>query len=690
MDGVAPPVFPTPGKDFFEAPPQPQQFEKIISSKEYRILSSTKEYFTFKIEETQSNIVFQLIPENLSFYFYEVKLDLNKSISWLNLPQNMFKDLAQIIGIIGDSFEKSKLSLLVKGLKEAYLVIKVPVVYEEIDCPLQLNYIEKETGEKYQQILNEINNLKKSMSFSENDEINNNANKRENVTKIELKKIEDKLNEYKETNDKNIEELKKMIQNQEKMFNEKLNQEIEKLRKEFQGIGALKNSYNNKINNNNKSEEKVEPQNQAKNQFLGIPETPQDDENKNKINNNNIVEEEKKLIDNIINDKNNNNNNIHPPIIINDYIPDEPSFPNLLHYSNPNDLRPKSIIVENNAGYGVDNFEVFCSLRDNQSYLVTSNKAKINLEIRSIKNYKKIRSTLKGHSNLVITLKYFCEEKPVKENSNEYLISADRDKKIFVWDLNNLDKVRVKLSLRPNYLNDILSCLMLFNVDSDEGNHQVITSVHGVSDKEELGSTKIYSLKDGSLLNFVAGTHLHQTLYLIDWVKKNKKNMNNQYNFEEIEEHYIIELCEKEIIINNIFTNKFYGRLYQEPECGHYSGFIFTKKNIDFLCHSSENGLIRIWDLDHLLLVKNLDTTGAVLLHIMQWSSNYLITADRNSKSIIIVELKNFKIVNTINGDHKGALTCVKKFKDKELGECLLSGGGPKDNQIILWQIDKK
>ena len=100
--------------------------------------------------------------------------------------------------------------------------------------------------------------------------------------------------------------------------------------------------------------------------------------------------------------------------------------------------------------------------------------------------------------------------------------------------------------------------------------------------------------------------------YLLSWY--NKKN--NKY--------YIIQFS-YEIIINNLLEDELYSELKQEPETDHFSGFIYYKDNNDYLCSSSDNGYINIWDLYNKNIFKVINTNNCLLYHIIQRNNKYII-----------------------------------------------------------------
>ena len=117
----------------------------------------------------------------------------------------------------------------------------------------------------------------------------------------------------------------------------------------------------------------------------------------------------------------------------------------------------------------------------------------------------------------------------------------------------------------------------------------------------------------------------------------------------------------------------------------HYSGFIYSKDNKDYLYSSSSNGCINIWDLYDAKLYNAINTNLCILHHIIEWNSRYIIAADYTNKSFKIIDRKENKVVSNITGQHYGHITCVKKIIHPIYGESLLTAGD--DVAIKLWSI---
>ena len=186
-------------------------------------------------------------------------------------------------------------------------------------------------------------------------------------------------------------------------------------------------------------------------------------------------------------------------------------------------------------------------------------------------------------------------------------------------------------------------------------------------------STKIYSLNNGQFIKYINNTNNNHIYYLLSWY--NKKN--NKY--------YIIQFSYLKIIINNLIEDELYSELKQEPEGSHLSGFIYEKENNDYLCSSSYNGYINLWDLYNKKINNVINTNKCELAHIIEWNNKYIIVVDYNINSFKIIDLEENKIICEINGQHTDKVVCIKKIYHSLYGESLLSAAN--DNTIKLWII---
>ena len=343
--------------------------------------------------------------------------------------------------------------------------------------------------------------------------------------------------------------------------------------------------------------------------------------------------------------------------------------------STPIELKYKMDICKTNTSCGWnDMFEIYISYKNNKEYLASPDNNNYNINIISLIN-NKLENKLQGHNNKVRTIRYFIEDNNKKSVENEYLISADDDHIVIIWDL--LDNYEIKQKIDTNYEDDIYSCLIFFNKNienADELNY-IVTSTYSTSNDIQSSATKIYSLESGQYLFFIKESNFDNIYYLLLW-------HNNQNN-----KNYLIQFSYKKILINYLnqkSSNELYAKLVQEPENEHYSGFIFNKNNSDFLCSSSYNGFIHIWDLYKKTIVKTIDTK-CILCHIIPWNEKYAIAADFENKSFIVIDMVEKKIYNDYNIEHTLEVKCVKKLFHPSFGECLLTAG--RDNIIKLWKL---
>jgi len=135
-----------------------------------------------------------------------------------------------------------------------------------------------------------------------------------------------------------------------------------------------------------------------------------------------------------------------------------------------------------------------------------------------------------------------------------------------------------------------------------------------------------------------------------------------------------------------LLEDELYSELINQPEGNHLSGFIYNKDNNDYLCSSSTNGYINIWDLYNKNIYKVINTNNCCLVHIIQWNNKYIIVADYNNKCFKIINLEN-EIIKDIEKQHNYYVKCIKKIYHPKYGESLLSA--VEDKTIKLWSINE-
>ena len=438
-----------------------------------------------------------------------------------------------------------------------------------------------------------------------------------------------------------------------KKLNEEINNLIKILNKIKDNMNIYYNIYNNIINNYNDENINYEIINNI-NIFKQFNNKIINDINKI-INENNINNKFNNII-NIYNKMNDKNNKISLNDVYNNKI-------NYKFKNEPQNLKYKFDIYNSNHSYlGVnDIFEIFICYKDNKEYIILRNENH-NLDIYTLIDNKKINSLI-GHKEDINTIRYFINNK----NYNEYIISADENYIVIIWDITN--NYNIKYQIDTKYNKCIFSNLLVFPHNIND-NYIITSTISNSNDKDE-SATKIYSLNNGNFIKYIKDTNIRVD-YLLSWYNKN----NNEY--------YIIQLCEKKIIINNLLKDELYFELINEPEDRHCSGFIYNKDNNDYLCSSSYNGYINIWDLYNKNIFKVINTNGCNLRHIIQWNNEYIIVADRDNKSFKIINLENEKILN-IGGQHSEGVECVKKIYHPKYGETLISADCY--NNVKLWSF---
>ena len=108
--------------------------------------------------------------------------------------------------------------------------------------------------------------------------------------------------------------------------------------------------------------------------------------------------------------------------------------------------------------------------------------------------------------------------------------------------------------------------------------------------------------------------------------------------------------------------------------------------NNDYLCSSSYNGYINLWDLYNKKIFKVIDTKGCELSHIIEWTKKYIIAADINKKLIKIFDIEYNKIITDIKSGHNEQLISIKKINHPIYSEPLFSASN--DKTIKLWAIE--
>ena len=649
-----------------------KQVEAIYHHREYNIKERNNDYI-LRLEINDKNINIIITLNNNIEYNYKTQMSLSTFVNKLELNLVKYSNIELIIKLFDEISEGNKLSININNSDEScILLIKLVNPLEKI-----INY-EIKLFKNFMKVDDKLNMLFSQFKLFRNMNMDNDKillmNNKINELNIKLEQKDNIINEMNKKIINQEERLKNLERKNINVFNgnKKLNESVNKPENEVKildkKISYLENNLNNIKNNLIQINEII---NNIKNLKEEINILNNKIEEKDNYNNGRKIDD--KIIEEINKIENNINMKFEEQKNINDKMNDIILFENKryeykINYEfkkEPRNLRFKENIIKTNTyGGWNDKFEIFISFKDNKEYLVSPNTNNYKLDIYNLIN-NKIIYTLTGHNNIIWTTRYFMNNK----NYNEYLISADKDKIVIIWDITN--NYNIKYKINTKYGDDIYSCLLIF--PHNINNNYIITSTYNDSGNDEDSSTKIYSLNNGNFIKYINNTNNNAIFYLLSWYNKR----NNKY--------YIIQFSYKKIMINNLLEEELYSEFSNVSEHDHKSGFIYYIDNNDYLCSSSSNGYINIWDLYNKNIYKVINTNGCYLANIIKWNKKYIIVADYNNKSFKIIDIDNDSIYD-VNTDHNDKLACIKKINHPKYGESLFTAA--RDKIIKLWTIE--
>ena len=629
--------------------------EVIYNYREYNINNENNNYI-LRLETNNRYLYFIISSNDNIEYNYKTNMNLSTIVNKLELNSIKYNNLDLILDIFDEVYKNNKLSVDILNDESCVLIINLfnVLTAKKYEIKLVKNCMKEK--DKFDMLFNQFKLLKKN-----------------NYDNDKIEEMNNKINELNNKIDKKDEEIKDIINKKDLVINE-INQKVISLENKMQELENknidIVNKYENEIKLLNNKIMNLE--NNINNSIIKINDS---------INCFNLLKEEKNIDNNNVNKMNNNifNDEINKNEIIinNEYqekeinlekINNNKEYEKKINYEfvkDPKNLKYKSDLISSNSDSGYnDIFEIYISYKDNQEYIVSPNYKNFNLNIFNLRNNQKILS-LEKHKNSIRTIRYFINNK----NKNEYLISADSNQKVIIWDITN--NYNIKYIIDTKYASDIYSCLLVFPENMND--NFIVTSTYCMSKNNEEAATKVYSFNDCKFIKYINNTSDIHIYYLLSWYNKN----NNQY--------YIIQFSKNKILINNLISDELYSELINIPEGYHYSGVLYYKDNKDYLCSSSTNGYLNIWDLYEKKIYKNINTNGSNLAHVINWNNKYIIAVDINKKSFKIIEIENNSIYD-IKNDNKHKLYCIKKVNHPIYGESLLSVTN--DKVIKLWTIE--
>ena len=629
--------------------------EVIYNYREYNINNENNNYI-LRLETNNRYLYFIISSNDNIEYNYKTNMNLSTIVNKLELNSIKYNNLDLILDIFDEVYKNNKLSVDILNDESCVLIINLfnVLTAKKYEIKLVKNCMKEK--DKFDMLFNQFKLLKKNNYDNDKiEEMNNKINELNNKIDKKDEEIIDIINKK----DLVINEINQKVISLENKIQELENKNIDIINKYENEIKLLNNKIMNLENNINSSIIKI---NDSINCFNLLKE-------EKNIDNNNV----NKMNNNIFNDEINKNeiiiNNEYQEKEINlEKINNNKEYEKKINYEfvkDPKNLKYKSDLISSNSDSGYnDIFEIYISYKDNQEYIVSPNYKNFNLNIFNLRNNQKILS-LQKHENSIRTIRYFINNK----NKNEYLISADSNQKVIIWDITN--NYNIKYIIDTKYASDIYSCLLVFPENMND--NFIVTSTYCMSKNNEEAATKVYSFNDCKFIKYINNTSDIHIYYLLSWYNKN----NNQY--------YIIQFSKNKILINNLISDELYSELINIPEGYHYSGVLYYKDNKDYLCSSSTNGYLNIWDLYEKKIYKNINTNGSNLAHVINWNNKYIIAVDINKKSFKIIEIENNSIYD-IKNDNKHKLYCIKKVNHPIYGESLLSVTN--DKVIKLWTIE--
>ena len=342
----------------------------------------------------------------------------------------------------------------------------------------------------------------------------------------------------------------------------------------------------------------------------------------------------------------------------------------------PNFFFKENIVSHCDCTCGLnESFDIFKSVKNNEHYLIISNRENNNIEIINIIS-KEIIKSIEGNNSKFVFLKYYLNPK----NNNEYLVTIDINGIIKIINISDNYNIISKIISPKEFKNcwSYLNCALLFNIQIGKEKLDIILVGSRARYMEEY-PTKIYNIHNGQFLKDISNTIKNKTRFIIPW-----------YN-ESNQEYYLIELCEDLLVIVNILHNEIYAKFDEENFKNYSSGLIYKNNNVDYLYASNSCSEINIWNLLDKVLIKKIKISNKInnirLYGLLIWNENYMIVNDDYYKAIRVIDLKQNKVVSMINNRHKASVRCIKRINHPEYGECLLTGGD--DHNIKLWYIPK-
>ena len=530
----------------------------ILDTKEFLIKSDNKQYH-LKIDINNKYIYFNVnLTDRIIDSNYQNKYDLDSIVRLLNLIPNKYTNLNQVLKFIEKAYSSNKIGI-VKDETNLIMTLNMPMGFEEEVYKLTLYKVILSNNDIINQIVKELNAMKKLMKA--NGKSNNDFN--QNVI---VKPNNDNIN-------KKLDELTKKMNNKDLLIDE-LNKKLDIKDEEIKDIYNKLIDKDVAINEMSKTLKRKDIEDYDKERIESINQLKIKDEEINKKLNDKAFELNNKLID-----RDNALNDINKKLIEKDYLINE--ITNKLESQENQIKRLNEQIKELKKSINklLEDKDKIPEIKD-LKYSLDSNKLNYNTN--------NINYNYKNNDLISITPKYKLKEKEKeKENINiikrNTTLNPNRMKeKIF----NNNDN---KSSNFPNNNNDfnkgINEKILQINMKNNnkKRNTDIIKNVQKYP--EENGNPNDLKFKY-DLVNTNTKGGLNDIFEVFKSIKDNEDYLvsPNKMNFH--------------LDLINLKNNKFYGSLKgHQKKVTSVRYFLNNYINNEYLISSDEIGIIFIWDI---------------------------------------------------------------------------------------------
>ena len=329
------------------------------------------------------------------------------------------------------------------------------------------------------------------------------------------------------------------------------------------------------------------------------------------------------------------------------------SFEQIPFKTNPN-FHFNSTVVQNSESLaGNCNFEVLKNKKDKKVYIYNSyfnikdpfEKENL-IQIISLEDGKVVK-VLEGHEDRVLNIRYFYN----KETEKEYLVSADKKCKIIVWDITDDYKLLKKIECK--YQGFIYSNVLVFR------NNSIFLITSSITNEP----AKIVDITKDEAPREIGSTK-DLTIFFMETYKKNSKDYLILCGKSKIR---IIDLFpEDEPFIKDFDTSK-------DQEVNMY-GLIYKYDGKDYFISSCTYGGILIIDLENMQQKGEMKIfDGCNLYNIVQWNEKYLLLLDSEKKKILVMDLKDNRIISKTAFKELYHPRYMKKVIHPVYGEAILT-----------------